>query len=310
MTATLALRPETYADMRTAFASVTSDLLDEDPSTALVLADISMQLFGEAKARHPNRVVNVGIREQLLVSAGAGLALTGMRPIVHTFSAFLVERAWEQIKLDFSHQDVGGVLVSVGASYDWPAGGRTHMGPGDVALLDTLPDWTVHVPGHPDEVATLLRHAVRRSGREYVRLSSGRNRDPMPVTPGRFHVVRRGERGSVVAVGPVLDDVLAATRDLDVTVLYAATVRPFDAQTLRATLGRADVVLVEPFLAGTSSRLVADALVDIPHRTLGLGVRAEELRHYGEPREHQRAHGLDAAGLRASIDAFLAPGRH
>jgi transketolase len=309
VTATLALRPEAYADMRTAFAAVTSDLLDEDPSTALVLADISMQFFGEAKERHPHRVVNVGIREQLLVSAGAGLALTGMRPIVHTFSAFLVERAWEQIKLDFSHQDVGGVLVSVGASYDWPAGGRTHMGPGDVALLDTLPDWTVHVPGHPDEVATLLRHAVRRSGREYVRLSSGRNRDPMPVRPGRFHVVRRGERGTVVAVGPLLDDVLAATRDLDVTVLYAATIRPFDAQTLRATLRRADVVLVEPYLAGTSSRLVADALVDVPHRTLGLGVRGEELRRYGEPREHQRAHGLDAAGLRASIDAFLAPGR-
>jgi transketolase len=309
MTATLALRPEAYTDMRTAFAAVTSDLLDEDASTALVLADISMQFFGEAKARHPHRVVNVGIREQLLVSAGAGLALTGMRPIVHTFSAFLVERAWEQIKLDFSHQDVGGVLVSVGASYDWPAGGRTHMGPGDVALLDTLPDWTVHVPGHPDEVATLLRHAVRRSGREYVRLSSGRNRDPMPITPGRLHVVRRGERGTVVAVGPVLDDVLAATRDLDVTVLYAATVRPFDAQTLRATLGRADVVLVEPYLAGTSSRLVADALVDVPHRTLGLGVRAEELRRYGGPREHQRAHGLDAVSLRASIDAFLAPGR-
>jgi transketolase len=295
--------------MRTAFASVTSDLLDEDPTTALVLADVSMQFFGEAKERHPNRVINVGIREQLLVSAGAGLALTGMRPIVHTFNAFLVERAWEQIKLDFSHQDVGGMLVSVGASYDWPAGGRTHMGPGDVALLDTLPDWGVHVPGHPDEAATLLRRAVGRSGREYVRLSSGRNRDPMPVSPGRFHVARRGERGTVIAVGPVLDDVLAATRGLDVTVLYATTVRPFDAHTLRATLGRPDVVLVEPYLAGTSSRLVADALVDMPHRTLGLGVRAEELRRYGQPREHQRAHGLDAAGLRASIDAFLAPGR-
>ena len=93
------------------------------------------------------------------------------------------------------------------------------------------------------------------------------------------------------------------------TVLYAATVRPFDAQTVRATLGRADVVLVEPYLAGTSTRLVADALVDVPHRTLGLGVRAEEIRRYGEPREHRRAHGLDAAGLRVSIDAFLVPGR-
>jgi transketolase len=302
-TATTTIRSGS-ADMRTRFAQVVGAVLAEDPTTVLVLADISAQLFTDAMRRHPTRVVNVGIREQLLVSAGAGLAMTGMRPIVHTFNAFLVERAWEQVKLDFAHQDVGGVLVSVGGSYDWPAGGRTHMGPGDVALLDTLPDWTVHVPGHGDEAEVLLRDAVAADGRVYVRLSGQRNRTAQPIRPGRFSVVRRGAGGTVVAVGPMLDDVLAATEGLDVTVLYAATVRPFDAAALRATAAT-EVVLVEPYLAGTSTRLVADALSDLPHRVLGLGVRAEELRRYGEPREHARAHGLDPAGLRRSVREFL-----
>ncbi|MGH3356109.1 MAG: hypothetical protein ACRDOJ_09435, partial [Nocardioidaceae bacterium] len=238
------------------------------------------------------------------VSAGAGLAMTGLRPIVHTFNAFLVERAFEQVKLDFSHQDVGGVLVGVGGSYDWPAGGRTHMGPGDVALLDTLPDWTIHVPGHADEAELLLRHAAAGTGRHYLRLTGHSNDMTRPVGSGRLHVVRRGARATVIAVGPVLDDVLSATRERDVTVLYATTVRPFDAPTLRAVLSGPDVVLVEPYLAGTSTRVVADALHDVPHRTLALGV-GDELRRYGHPKEHQREHGLDVAGLRSSIDAFL-----
>jgi transketolase len=77
-------------DTRTTFAATAADLLDEDLSVALVYAEISGQYFGEAERRHPERVVNVGIREQLLVSVGAGMALTGMRPIVHTFASFLV----------------------------------------------------------------------------------------------------------------------------------------------------------------------------------------------------------------------------
>ncbi|MEE1785019.1 transketolase C-terminal domain-containing protein [Streptomyces sp. SP17BM10] len=293
--------------MRERFFDVTTDLLDQDPRVALVLADISAASFAPAAGRHPDRVINVGIREQLLIGAAGGLALTGMRPIAHTFASFLVERPFEQVKLDLVHQGVGAVLVSAAGSYDWPAGGRTHMSPGDVALLDTLPDWTVHVPGHPDEAETLLRHAVADGDSTvYVRLSAHRNEAPVAVEPGRFTTVREGSGGVVLAVGPMLDAVLAATEGLDVTVLYAATVRPFDAAGLRAALGeRPDVVLVEPYLAGTSANEAHAALADRPHRVLGLGVPREEHRHYGSIPEHLAAYGLDAASLRERIATFL-----
>jgi transketolase len=293
-------------DTRETFASTTAALLEEDLSVALVYAEISGQYFREAERRHPDRVVNVGIREQLLVNVGAGLALTGMRPVVHTFASFLVERAFEQVKLGFNHQDVGGVLVGSGASYDISGGGRTHQAPGDVALMDTLPDWTVHVPGHADEVESALRLAVAGSGRDYVRVTGQQNREAFPVTPGRFHLVRRGAGATVVAVGPMLDPVLEAVTDLDVSVLYASTVRPFDGRSLRAVLDTPDVVLVEPYLAGTSARCVDDALVDVPHRLLALGAGRRELRRYGAPADHAAAHGLDAAGIRQAVAGFLA----
>ncbi|MFE2043824.1 transketolase family protein [Streptomyces sp. NPDC059477] len=298
--------------MRDRFAPTMARLLDEDPRVAVVLAEIGVAAFDEVTSRHPDRVINVGIREQLLIGAGAGLALTGLRPVIHTFASFLVERPFEQVKLDLGHQDVGAVLVSAAASFDWPAGGYTHMAPGDVAVLDTLDGWTVHVPGHPDEAETLLRHAVAAGDdKVYVRLSDQSNAEPLPVDGAGFHTVREGRSGVVVAVGPTLDAVLTATEGLDVTVLYATTVRPFDSAALRAATEGAgtDVVLVEPYLAGTSTAVANDALTDVPHRVLGLGVGRRELRRYGTAEEHVAAHGLDAGSLRERISGFLAGAR-
>ncbi len=294
-------------DMRTVFAETASALLDEDPLAAVVLAEISVDMFGKAAARHPDRVLNVGIREQLMVSVGGGLALAGMRPIVHTYAPFLVERAYEQVKLDLGHQGVHAVLVSIGASYDAARAGRTHQAPEDVALLDSVPGFSVVVPGHPDEVGALLRGAfgALEAGSTYMRLSSEANREAQPVSAS-LQVVRQGRRAAVVAVGPMLSPVLEAVADLDVTVAYATTVRPFDAAGLRSAEGGSGaVVLVEPYLAGTSGYAVSAALASRPHRLLSLGVPRTELRRYGTPLDHAAAYGLDAAGIRRSVTGFI-----
>lgn len=293
--------------MRETFLSTMDEALDVDMRLAVVLADISATQFGTAKLRHPNRVINVGIREQLLVSVAGGMALAGMRPVVHTFASFLVERPFEQIKLDLVHQGVGAVLVSSGASYDMPAAGRTHHSPADVALIDTLPCWFVHVPGHPDEARRLVLESLPGDSNVYIRLSEQANAEPH-LAPG-LQALRQGSGGVVIAVGPMLDRVLAATDGSDLTVLYASTIRPFDAAGLRAAVqstGVADVVLVEPYLAGTSAHFVADALSDVPHRLRSLGVRRHaEVRTYGEMADHDLAHGLDETSIAVAVKEFF-----
>ena len=123
---------------------------------------------------HP-RHFNVGSREQLMIGVAAGLALEGYRAVAHSYTPFLVERPYEQIKLDLGHQDLGAVLVSTGASYDAASAGRTHQAPEDVAALAALPGWTIHVPGHADEAERLFRHAIRGDDRVYIRLSEEMN---------------------------------------------------------------------------------------------------------------------------------------
>ncbi|MFE7271633.1 transketolase [Streptomyces sp. NPDC057623] len=144
----------------------------------------------------------------------------------------------------------------------------------ELARFATDPRWTVHVPGHPDEVCRVIRSAVGRGERAFVHLSGESNTEPHGLTGEGFELVREGLDGVVLAVGATLDPVLRATAGLDLAVLYAATVRPFDEVGLRTAVlaaEHADVVLVEPGLPGLSARHVAETLVHVPHRLLPLG---------------------------------------
>ncbi len=287
--------------MRQSFADTANDLVKSDKRVAVALADIGVGDFDLS-----DRVVNVGIREQALIGVTAGLALSGLRPIAHSYTPFLVERPFEQIKLDFGHQGLGAILVSIGASFDAAKEGRTHQSPGDVALLASLPGWTIHVPGHPDEVETMLRTAAGSDDRVYIRLAQDTNETAHPVT-GSLTRIRTGSAhgATVIAVGPMLDRVVAATTDMDVTILYAATVRPFDRRGLREAVAGTDVALVEPYLEGTSAGEVTTALQDRPSRLLSIGVPNTEHRHYGSRQQHAAAHGLDTDGLRSRIAGFI-----
>jgi transketolase len=295
------------ATMRDRFYATADELVGADEDIAVVLADIGSGRLRQAERTHSERVINVGIREQLMVGVASGLALTGFRPIVHSYAPFVVERPFEMLKVDLGHNDVGAIVVSVGASYDAAVYGRTHETPEDVALISALPGWRIYVPGHPAEVDRLLRAAARTDERVYLRLSDQSNQLARPIAPGRLHLERRGRDATVIATGPLLDATLEATADMDVTVLYMTTARPFDGDTLRASLTGGLIVLVEPYLAGTSSAEVATALADIPHRIAAIGVPNVEHRKYGTWQEHNAAHGLDPRGIRARIERVLSP---
>jgi transketolase len=290
--------------MRDRFASVVSELVETDPRAALILADIGVDRFAPLAARHPERVVNLGIMEQTAIGVAAGFGLEGFVPVVHSIAPFLVERPFEQIKDDFCAQGLGGLFVSVGASYDYASEGMTHQAPADVALLSALPDTEVLVPGTAGELETLLRASWDDGAVTYLRTSVRVNAADREVELGRLTVVRRGPKGTVVAVGPLLDATLPMADVLDLTVLYATTVTPFDGETL-AREAVDDVLVVEPYAGEVLVPAVARAL-DRPVRIGAIGVPRKPLARYGTPEEHDRALGLDAAGIAEQVRRFFA----
>jgi len=293
-------------DMRAQLARTATDLVVTDDRVAVVLAEISVDRFRGAIDAAPDRVINVGIMEQALVGVGAGFAMEGFHTIVHTMAPFLVERPFEQVKLDFGYQGLGGTLASVGAPYDYGTEGGTHHSPGDVGVMLTVPGTEVLVPGCAEELDALLRRTYANGRLTYLRTSVSQNDEAFDVAPGRLVAVRRGSRATVVAIGPVLTRTLAACEGLDVTVLYTPSVAPFDAAGLAANAGDDPLVIaVEPFYEGTVVPVLTDALRHVPSRFASVGVPRRFITSYGTLEEHDRELGMDAPGIRRRILAAL-----
>ncbi len=295
--------------MRQRMRTVIAELADANERLFGLFSDISCSDYFDGPMRaHPERMVNVGIMEQTVLSAAAGVATEGFIPVVHSIAPFMVERPFEQLKDDFVYQRLGVNVISIGASYDYASDGYTHHAPGDVAILKCLPGMEVVVPGTPAEFEALFRSAYDDGTPTYYRLSSRRNKEDRSVELGYLDLVRLDRPGPVVvAVGPLLDPVLEATADLALTVLYCTTVAPFDGETLRAVAGdEPRVILVEPYYAGALMPDVVAALSPRPVRIEAIGVPHEVITRYGTREDHDRHFGLTADGIRSRITSAMA----
>jgi transketolase len=293
-------------DMRQAFGTTVSDLVARDDRVAVVLAEISTSYLEDAMAAHPDRVIDIGIMEQTMVGVAAGFAMEGFHPIAHSLSPFMAERPYEQLKVDFGYQHLGGTFVGVGGSYDYASSGGTHHAPADAGLMLGIPDMEVLIPGHGDEVDALLRSTYANGRPTYMRASVATNANAHRVGHGRIDVLKRGGAATVLAFGPMLDRTVAACEGLDVTILYATSLRPFDARELAAIVGDAPVlVTVEPFYEGTAAPVVTAALQDRPLRYISIGVPRAFIHAYGEPTDVDADLELDTTGLRRRVVAIL-----
>ncbi len=292
-------------NMRQQMVTTLEELMATDDRLVVVLAEISNSLFNKNNTAFAKRILNLGIMEQTMVSVAAGIAMEGFIPVIHSITPFLVERPFEQIKDDFCYQQLGGNFISTGASYDYSTEGMTHHGSGDVQILRSLPGMQIVVPGTPGEFDALFRESYANGSPTYYRLTVKSNPVEYPVRFGEMVVVKQGKQATVIAVGPMLDSVLPAVEDMDVTVLYCTTVAPFDGRTLRATSQSNKIVVVEPYYEGVLVPDVCAAMRHTPIRIETIGVPHKVLSRYGEPEQHDEALGLTPKGIRRRIEQFL-----
>jgi transketolase len=157
-------------NQRQQFPKTVLDIMDKDERVVVLLGDIGVYAFKEVFAKYPTRCYNVGILEQSMVGMAAGLAMAGFIPIIHTIEPFLVDRAFEQIKIDFGYQGLKGNIVGVDVSESAPNLGYTHQCPYALRHMGDVKGMNVYAPVTADELNEYLKKYYDK-GLNYFRIS-------------------------------------------------------------------------------------------------------------------------------------------
>lgn len=242
-------------DCRDAYVRAVEELAASDPRIVAVVNDsVGSSKLGTFRDRFPDRLINVGIAEQAMVSVGAGLANGGKIPFVSGAACFLTARALEQIKADLAYSDANVKLCGISSGVAYGELGATHHSIEDVAWLRVMSNMTIIVPSDPWETAEAIKAAAALEGPAFVRIS----RMPVPAIErqapafriGKAETLRAGDDVAIIANGTLLHRALDAARMLAddgiaARVVNMATVSPLDIDAIQAAAETGAIVTAE-----------------------------------------------------------------
>jgi len=158
--------------MRRRFGEVITKLADEDDDIFVIVADIGYRVFDDFRDKYPDRFINMGICEQSIISVASGMSLEGLQPWVYTITPFLIERPFEQIKLDIDQQNVNVKLVGFA---DYPTLGPTHSELNATKLMKLFNNIESYFPSDGDETEKMVLEAYERKGPSFISLKGDKD---------------------------------------------------------------------------------------------------------------------------------------
>ncbi len=286
--------------MRKQFKDTVMDLIAENESIVVILGDVSVYLFKDFAEKYPDHFYNMGICENTLISVGAGLAVRGLTPFVHTIAPFVTERSFEQIKLDMCYNRLGVNIVSCGASFDYAWDGATHHAYTDLGILRLLPGIEVMQPGSEKEAVELIKQCYNNGNPSYFRLSDNPHKIDLPVLFGKGNeILSKNSNLTIVTAGPILGNVYEAVKDLDVNLLYFNTIVPIDVELLQKYSDTTFLVIHDATGLWESVNEVQGCEVYFH------GYFREFMDCYGTVHDIRKELGLDVEGIRSAVKKRL-----
>jgi transketolase len=300
------------------FAETFFEIGKTDPRLCLVVADIS-PAGAIDKFRHefPDRFVNTGVAEQIMIGMCAGIALRGLRPFAYTIATFALFRPYEMVRDDLCYQNLPVTVVGIGGGVTYSTLGGTHHAQEDVAIACALPNMTVIAPCDPNETRLVTQWcATQERGPVYLRLGKAGEpnltADAEPWAFGKLRHLARGSEVAILSYGPTVK--LASEvgdwfrqQGRSVSLVSVHTLKPLDADGIRQVLAshRQVVVIEELAPNGSLGQQVKAIAWDMGARCrLDTFALHGAFHHvYGGHGDVLAAHGLSREAIVARLEA-------
>jgi len=206
----------------------------------IVAADISpagsMEIF---RKKYPDRFINVGVAEQIMISTCAGLAMRNCRPFAYTIAAFSLYRPFEMVRDDLCYQNLPVTIVGMGAGTIYSNLGGTHMTQEDVSISKSMPNMSVIAPADSLELTAAVDFCSTKSkGPVYLRIgkSGEKNYTKNSREKWEFGKIRRIENGKEICFltyGPIINKVYEVrsellNKNIKPSIYSCHTLKPLD----------------------------------------------------------------------------------
>jgi len=272
---------------RGVFGQAVLSIGESTPNLMVLSADLGNSSgLDRFKATYPDKFLNIGIAEQNMIGAAAGLAKEGFNVFATSFAPFISMRAAEQVRMNLGYMELNVKAVAIGSGIAMAFLGNSHYGLEDAAVMRSIPNITVVCPADCAEIIKTVQAAAQHTGPMYIRLTGAVNNPPVYTEDYAFKIgrsvrLREGTDITFIANGTMVYESLEAAKllqaqDVSAAVVNMHTLKPLDTQAIDYALrtSGAIVTVEEHSVIGGLGAAVAEYTSRLrqrpPHLILGL----------------------------------------
>src|SRR5436190_12076622 len=226
--------------MRNRFADTFYELAKAGPRLCVVVADISPAgSMAKFRTEFPDRFINTGVAEQIMIGMVAGMAQRGLRPFAYTIATFTLYRPFEMVRDDLCYQNLPVTVVGMGSGVIYSTLGGTHHTQEDIAIAGALPNMQIIAPCDPAECTEATTHcATQKKGPVYLRIGKAGepNLTEKAVDPwvfGKLRYLTRGSDVCILSYGVIMQKAVKLAQAFEakgksVSLVSCHTLKPLD----------------------------------------------------------------------------------